>query len=140
MHYLLLVGSFLWFAFIAPFHVTVATSIFLVLVTGVVSITARMAAGIAPSLIESAKAVALSFFFLAIALFTLIGFFLGAGATVMGAIMTLLASWLAPVFFFSAYVLGYKFSLGISFSASAIVAVVSTIVSTLLFLAAKNFV
>ena len=124
----------MWFAFIAPFHVTVATLILFVLVTGIVSITTRMVAGTEPSLIDSAKAVALSFFLLAIALVTLFSFLFGTGATISG-----LASWLVVAAFFSAYVLGYKISLGIHFTASAIIAVVSTIVSTLLFMAVKNF-
>jgi hypothetical protein len=137
MHYLLFIGAFLWFAFIAPLKVTLATSVLLVLITGVVTTTTRLVSGVQPSYGDAAKAVALSFFFLAIALFTLLSFFVGTSSTGLNIQITGLAAWTVLAALLAAYTLGYKFSLGLSFGASAVIAAVSTGVSTVLFLVAK---
>jgi hypothetical protein len=136
MHYLLFIGAFLFFAFIAPLKVTLATCVMLFLVIAVVRFTTRAMAGVDSSYAESAKAVGLSFFFLVIAIFVLLSFAKGTGITNF----TGLAGYLVFMTFFVAYVLGFKLSLGISSGASAVVAVVSTVLSTALFLGFRSFV
>jgi len=137
MHYLLFIGAFLWFAFIAPLKVTFATGILLVLVTGVVTTTTRLVVGIQPSIGEAAKAVALSFFFLAIALLTLLSFFVGTSSAGLSVNITGLSAWFVLAALLAAYTLGYKISLGMSFGASATIAAVSTVVSAVLFAIVK---
>lgn len=129
MHYLLFIGAFLFFAFIAPLKVTLATCLLLLLVTTIVRFTARAVAGVEASYGEAAKAMGLSFFFLFLAFFALLSFAKGTGVTQF----TGLAGHLVFAAFFVAYVLGFKLSLGLSFGASAVVAVVSTVASTGLF-------
>jgi len=133
MHYLLFLGAFLFFAFIAPLKITLAACLMLLLVTTVIRFTTRAVAGVESSYSEAAKAMALSFFFLVIAFFTLLSFASGTGVNQF----TGLAGYLVALVFFAAYVLGFKLSLGISFVASGLIAVVSTVVSTALFFALK---
>ena len=140
MHYLLFIGAFLWFAFIAPLKVTLATGVLLILVTGVVTTTTRLVVGMQPSFGEAAKAVALSFFFLAIALFTLLSFFMGTSSAGLNVNVTGLAAWSVLAALLAAYTLGYKISLGMSFGASAIIAAVSTVVSAVLFTVVKTII
>jgi hypothetical protein len=129
MHYLLFLGAFLFFAFIAPLKITLATCLMLLIITTVVRFTTRAVAGVESSYGEATKAMALSFFFLVIAFFTLLSFASGTGVTQF----TGLAGYLVFLAFFAAYVLGFKLSLGISFIASSLVAVVSAVASTGLF-------
>ncbi|MDO9007638.1 MAG: hypothetical protein Q7U80_05390 [Thiobacillus sp.] len=137
MHYLLFIGAFLWFAFIAPLKVTVATGILLVLVTGVVTTTTRLVVGIQPSISEAAKAVALSFFFLAIALLTLFSFFATTNSAGLSVNITGFSAWFVLAALLAAYTLGYKVSLGMSFGASATIAAISTVVSAVLIAVVK---
>ena len=136
MHYLLFIGAFLFFAFIAPLKITLAACLMLLLVTTVVRFTTRAVAGVESSYSEAAKAMALSFFFLVIAFFTLLSFAKGTGVTQF----TGLAGYLVFIAFFVAYVLGFKLSLGLSFVASSLVAVVSTVASTALFVVLRALV
>jgi hypothetical protein len=133
MHYLLFLGAFLFFAFIAPLKVTLAACLMLLVVTTVVRFTTRAVAGVESSYGEAAKAMALSFFFLLIAFFTLLSFATGTGVTQF----TGLAGYLVFLAFFVAYVLGFKLSLGLSFVASIVVAMVSTATSMALFFALR---
>jgi hypothetical protein len=133
MHYLLFLGAFLFFAFIAPLKVTLAACLLLLVVTTVVRFTTRAVAGVESSYGEAAKAMALSFFFLVIAFFTLLSFATGTGVTQF----TGLAGYLVFLAFFVAYVLGFKLSLGLSFVASGVVAIVSTAASMALFFALR---
>ena len=132
MHYLLLIGAILWFAFIAPLKVTLATSLFILLILALVRFSAQAVTGAQASFGEAAKAVSLSFIFLAIAIFTLISFSYSpkgvnielsglAGFAVFGATL-------------AAYILGYKLGLGISFVASAVIALISSVASMVAFM------
>ena len=134
MHYLLFIGAFLFFAFIAPLKVTLATCLLLLLITAIVRFTTRAVAGVETSYGEAAKAMGLSFFFLVVAFFTLLSFAKGTGVTQF----TGLAGHVVFAAFFVAYVLGFKLSLGLSFGASAVVAIVSTVASTVLFFLFKG--
>lgn len=134
MHYLLFIGAFLFFAFIAPPKVTILTCGLLIISALVVKVAAQTVANTSPSLGESFKSVGLSFAFLAIALFTLTSFSRGTGVSqfaglsavaVLGALL-------------GSYVLGFKIALGTSFGASAVIALISTTVSGLLLWVAKG--
>lgn len=130
MHYLLFIGAFLFFAFMASLKLTLATCVLLALVCVVVRYVTRLVAGVDCSYGDALKAVGLSFFFLVLAFLALLSFAKGSGVTQF----TGLAGHLVFVAFFAAYVLGFKISLRLSTGASAVVAVVSTAVSTGLFL------
>lgn len=134
MHYLLFIGAFLFFAFIAPMKVTLATCVLLLLVTTIIRYATKAVAGVESSYGEAAKAMALSFFFLVLAFFALLSFAKGTGVTQF----TGLAGHLVFMAFFASYVLGFKVSLGLSFAPSAIVAIVSTVASTVLFVVFRN--
>ena len=129
MHYLLFIGAFLFFAFIAPLKVTLAACGLLLILVAVVRYTAATVSGNESSFGEAAKGVGLSFFFLVIAFTILISFSTGTGVNRF----TGLAS--AGVFatFLAAYTLGFKLSLGLTLGASAVVSLVSAVVSTGLF-------
>lgn len=136
MHYLLFVGFFLFFAFIAPLKVTLLSCVLVIVATLVVTFAAKAIANVAPTVGESFKAVALSFFFGVIALFTLVSFSHGTGITsftglpAVAVFCALLAS----------YVLGFKVALRTGFLASALIALVSTVVSGALIWSAKGLV
>lgn len=126
MHYLLLMGVIIWFAFLAPMKVTVVTSLFLLLVTSLIRYSAQAIGGAEVSFSEAVKAIGSSIFFLVIAAFTLLSFLVGSP---IHKISGLPAIAVLGGFFF-AYVLGFKLSLGISFASGAAVALIATIVST----------
>ena len=136
MHYLLFIGAFLFFAFIAPLKVTAATCVLLLLVTTLIRFTTRAVAGVESTYGEAAKAMALSFFFLVLAFFVLLSLAKGTGVHNF----TGLAGYLVFAAFFASYALGFKLSLGLSFGASTIVAIISTIASTVLFLGLRSVV
>jgi hypothetical protein len=135
MHCLLFIGAFLFFAFIAPLKVTLATCLLLLLVITVVRFTTRAVAGVDASYAEATKAVGLSFFFLVVAFFVLLSFAKGTTGVME---FTGLSAVLVFGAFFAAYVLGFKFSLGLPFGSSAVVAVISTAASTVLFLVLRS--
>lgn len=133
MHYALFVSAFVFFAVLAPLKITLFTCAMLLLVTSVVKISAQSIVDLEFSYGEAFKAVALSFFFLVLALFTLVSFFIGTSTQISGLpALAVLAG------FFSAYILGFKFGLGTTFGASAIIALVSTFISSLLFWMGKT--
>jgi hypothetical protein len=130
MHYVLFIFAFLLFAFIAPAETVFSLCLSLLLVTSVVKFTASAVTGDREiSLAQSFKSVALACFFLAIALFTLRSFSRGTGISDFTGVSAL------PVLggFLFSYILGFRFGLGTSFGASAIIAVFSTIVSAALY-------
>lgn len=139
MQYLLLIGAILWFAFIAPLKVTLATCLFVLVILSVVRFSARAVTGIHASFGEAAKAVSLSFIFLAIAIFTWASFSLGVprGVSIQ---ITGIASYAVFAFTLAAYALGFKLGLGISFGASIIVALISSAASTIAFMLIRGLV
>lgn len=134
MHYLLFIGAFLFFAFIAPLKLTLATCALLLIVTTIIRLTTRAVAGVDSSYSEAAKAMALSFVFLVVSFFALFSFVKGTGVTHI----TGLAGYLVFGAFLVSYILGFKLSLGLSFGASSVVAVISTVASTVLFFAFRS--
>nr|MDP2191611.1 hypothetical protein [Rhodoferax sp.] len=136
MHYLLFIGAFLFFAFIAPLKLTLATCALLLIVTTVIRFTTRAVAGVDSSYSDAAKAVGLSFFFLVLSFFVLFSFSKGTGVSQI----TGFAGYLVFAAFLVSYILGFKLSLGLSFGASSVVAVISTVASTVLFFAFRSVV
>ena len=133
MHYLLLIGALLFFAFMAPLKVTLATCLLLLIIPTVVKISAQSVVGLDFSFGEAFKAVALSFIFISVALFTLVSFVIGTSAHISG-----LPSLAVLAGIFSAYVLGFSLALGTTFGASAVIALISTVVSGLLLWVGKS--
>jgi hypothetical protein len=129
MHYLLFIGAFLFFAFIAPLKVTLAACALLLILVAVVRYTAATVSGAESSYGEAAKGVGLSFFFVVIAFTILISFATGTGISRF----TGLAGAVVFAAFLAAYALGFKLSLGLSLGGSAVVSLVAAVVSTGLF-------
>ena len=134
MHLLLLIGAFLFFAFIAPLKVTLAACALLVVIPLVVKVSARVIANTDASFAEAFKAVALAFVLLAVSLFTLVSFSRGTGVSQFYG----LSGWVVLGFLLGSYALGFKLGLSTSFGASLGVALVSTAVSGLMVWAARG--
>lgn len=137
MHYALFIGTLLWFAAIAPLKITLATCLFLLLVMSIVRFSVQAVAGVQSSFGDVAKAVGLSFFFLAIAIYTLVSFSTFTGHrhfTWLGAYAVVVAMPVTQILIPVAYILGFKLGLGVSFGASAIIALISTIASAVAFI------
>lgn len=132
MHYLLLISAIIWFSFIAPLKVTLATTLFVLLTLVIVRFSAQAVTGLQASFGEAAKALSLSFLFLAIALFTLVSFYYGPKGVSIH--LTGLGIYVVFGATLAAYVLGFKLGLGISFGASAVIALISSVASTVAFM------
>ncbi|MDQ8024038.1 MAG: hypothetical protein REI94_19525 [Moraxellaceae bacterium] len=129
----LFVVALIWFAAIAPAHLTAFVLVLMLAVVTVVRFSTNFVTGATTSYTESFKAVGLAFVFVLLALFTIISFTKGAAPLAIvlfsGPMMLLL-----PV----AYFLGFKIALGVSFLASIVIAIISAVASTGLFLVAKT--
>lgn len=134
MHNLLLIGAVLWFSFLVPIKVTLATSVSLVLITSLIRYLAYSMSGVAVSLSDAVKAIGNSFLFLVIAVFTLLSFLKGSGVTHISG----LPGFAVFAAFLAAYVLGFQASLRLSFGTSAVIALLSTLASTGAFLLARG--
>lgn len=134
MHYLLLIGALLWFSFLVPLKVTLATTVSLALITSLIRYVAYSMSGVAVTLGDAVKAIGNSFLFLVVTVFTLLSFLKGSGVTHISGLPGI------AVFgaFLAAYVLGFQVSLRLSFGASAVIALVSTLASTGAFLLARG--
>ncbi len=124
MFALIIALAFLWFAFIAPLKVLILTIIVGLIVSTTVRVTANMVAGIRPTHLEALQAVGLSLVFVAIAVFTMFSFTVGAPAAPLSIAMIS-----APVVIlgpFIGYTLGFKLALRVGVVQSAIIAVAST--------------
>ena len=134
MHYLLLIGAFLFFAFIAPFKTVVVFVGLLLTVTLVVKVSAQAVANMKPTLGEAFQAVAYSLMLAAAALLVLLSFSSGTGVHSFGGISAIV------VLFglLTAYSLGFKIGLGASLGASFLVALMSTVVSAILLWAVRS--
>lgn len=134
MHYLLLIGAVLWFSFLVPLKVTLATAVSLVLITSVIRYVAHTLSGVAISFGDAVKAIGNSFIFLVVAGFTLLSLSKGTGITRISGLPGI------AVFgaFLVAYILGFQISLRLSFGSSSVIALVSTLASTVAFLLARS--
>lgn len=126
MHYLLLIGAMLWFSFLVPLKVTLATAISLSVITALIRHLAHSMSGVTVSFGDAVKAIGSSFIFLLVAVFTLLSFLKGSGVTRISGLPGL------AVFgaFLAAYVLGFQVSLRLSFGTSSVIALASTAAST----------
>ena len=125
MHYLLFIGAFIFFAFMAPLKLTIAVGALVLFVTVVVKISTQVVAGVSPTLGESFKSVFYASLFVALALLAYMSFFAGTGIHHVDGTPALLA--MAGLFV--AYTLGFQIGIGTSFGASAVVALISTLLS-----------
>ena len=134
MHYLLFIGAILFFAFMTPLKLAVAVCALVLVVTVVVKVSAQVVAGNSPTLGESFKSVFYASLLVALALLAFMSFSSGTGIHhVEGwpAVAVLLG-------LFVAYTLGFQIGIGTSFSASAVVALISTLVSGAILWSVKN--
>lgn len=127
MHYLVIIGALLFFAFIFPLKTTLSFAVTFALVTLVVVFTARLVSGVETTMGAAAKAVCLAFAFLAVALFTLISFSVDTGVRHFTGIpgLAVLAA------FMLSYSLGFKVALDVPLGPSIVIAGVSTVASAI---------
>ena len=134
MHSLLLIGTVLWFSFLVPLKVTLATVISLLLITSLIRYVAHSMSGVTISFGDAVKAIGNSFILLVVAVFTLLSFLKGTGVTQISGLPGI------GIFgaFLAAYILGFQISLRLSFGISSVVALVSTLASTGAFILARS--
>lgn len=123
---LLFIFAFLFFAFIAPLQTTVGLAASFLLVVITVRLTAREVSGAPASWGDALRAVCLSFLFVLLAGVLVFKFSSVTGIRHFSGLGLVLLLWV----FLLAYVLGFKFSLGISLSASFLVALLAALIST----------
>jgi hypothetical protein len=103
MHYLLLMGAFIFFAFMAPVGTTVAFLAVLLFVSAAVKASAHSMAHVSVTLLQSLRAVAYALLFVLLWMFTLGSFSIGTGISQF----TLAGSLASAVAFFLACFLGF---------------------------------
>lgn len=135
MQQLVLVLVFVAFAISAPIKVTALCATLLLLITLTVVAVTHAVAGVSTTVSSAFKAVFLSLCFLAIWLLTLLSYVKGSGSASFHdlSLLMLLAS------LFGAFVMGFKVALPLSFSSSAIVAVLSAGISGALIWGARSY-
>jgi hypothetical protein len=126
MHYLLVVLGVVFFVFMAPGKVVASTLLTAAVVSAVVRFTAQSITRSPVTYVESLKAVGLSLLFLGLALVAL------AQLSFQTQVYDYdgLSGWAVFIGLFSAYVLGFKVGLGTTFTSSAMIALVSTVMSS----------
>jgi hypothetical protein len=125
MHYILIIGAFLWFAFLAPPMVTLATAGSFALIAMIGARTAQAVTGAPASMGAVLRSVGLAFVFAGIALFGL--------TAVMGPVNFVLLATAV----FAAYVMGFSISLEVDFGPALVIAVVTTVASVGLYFLIK---
>jgi len=133
MQYIILVISLIVFAVWAPVKVTAITLVGMFVIASVVRTVAQSVAGTTFTYGESLKAMGYSFALMLLATFTIFSFVLGAGASISG-----IGGLLVLAAFFASYILGFSIGLGTNFGASAIIALISTVISSVLFFIGKG--
>lgn len=134
MHYLLFIGAFLFFAFMTPVKLAVAVFALVLVVTVVVKVSAQVVAGVSPTLGESFQSVFYASLLVALALLAFMSFSSSTGLHhIEGwpALAVLAALWVA-------YTLGFQIGIGTSFGASAVIALLSTLLSGAILWSVKN--
>jgi len=126
---LLFIAAFLFIAFTAPLKITLGLACSLLLVVGVVTLTARRLSGAPSSLAEAVRAVGRSFLFVVLAGLALFKFADLTGFRHFSGF----SLWLVLGLFLLAYVLGFKLSLGLPWGPSLMVALVAAVISTALY-------
>ncbi|MDP9895523.1 hypothetical protein J2W32_004621 [Variovorax boronicumulans] len=125
MHYLLFVGALIFFAFMTPLKLAIAVCALVLFVTVVVKVSAQVVAGVSPSLGESFKSVFYASLLVALVLLAYMSFSSGTGIHHVAGLPAIAV--MAGLFV--AYTLGFQIGIGTSFGASAVVAIISTLLS-----------
>ncbi|MDQ1920985.1 hypothetical protein [Massilia pseudoviolaceinigra] len=128
MHYLLIIGAFLLFAFMAPPMVTLATIGAFGLVAMVGARTVKAVTGAQVGWDKVLQSVALAFVFSGVALAGMMSLF-GSVNLVLLLVALLIA-----------YISGFRIGLGIDFKAAAIVALITSLMSAVLFWLVKTII
>lgn len=134
MHYLLFIGALLFFAFMTPLKLAVAVGALVLFVTLVVKMSAQVVAGVSPTLGEAFRSVFYASLLVALALLAFVSFSSGTG-------MHHVEGWPAVAVLaglFVAYTLGFQMGIGTSFGASAVVALISTLLSGAILWSVRN--
>jgi hypothetical protein len=134
MHYLLFIAALLFFAFMTPLKLTVALCALVLVVTAAVKLSAQLVAGVSPTLGEAFKSVFYASLLVALALLAFVSFSGGTG-------IHHVEGWPAVAVLaglFVAYTLGFQIGIGTSFGASAMVALISTLLSGAILWSVKN--
>ncbi len=122
--YLLLVVAFLFMAFVAPIKVTIGFVLLFAILGFVVKTVARMVTGNDPTFAEAIKAMIVAGIFQAIAAAAL--------AKIAGGPLTGISAWVGTLIIFVAFVAGVALMLQATFKQSAVISLVSTLVSSVL--------
>ncbi|SEK01559.1 MULTISPECIES: hypothetical protein [unclassified Variovorax] len=134
MHYLLFIGALLFFAFMTPVKLAVAVGALVLFVTVVVKVSAQVVAGVSPTLGESFRSVFYASLLVALALLAFLSF-------TGGVAVHHVEGWPAVAVLaglFVAYTLGFQLGIGTSFGASAMVALISTLLSGAILWSVRN--
>ena len=131
---LLFIAAFLFVAFIVPFKTTLALASSLLLVVGMVTLTARKLSGAPSTLGDAVRAVGLSFLFVVLAGVALFKFADLTGFRHFSGF----SLWLVLGLFLLAYVLGFKLSLGLPLGMSLVVALLAAVMTTALYWATRG--
>jgi len=134
MHYLLFVGALIFFAFMMPLKLAIAVCALVLFVTVVVKVSAQVVAGVSPSLGESFKSVFYASLLVALVLLAYMRFSSGTGIHHVEG----LPSIAVMAGLFVAYTLGFQIGIGTSFGASAVVAIISTLLSSAILWSVKG--
>lgn len=134
MHYLLFIGALLFFAFMTPVKLAVAVGALVLFVTVVVKVSAQVVAGVSPTLGESFRSVFYASLLVTLALLAFLSF-------TGGVAVHHVEGWPAVAVLaglFVAYTLGFQLGIGTSFGASAMVALISTLLSGAILWSVRN--
>ncbi|HEX7866994.1 MAG TPA: hypothetical protein VF555_18720 [Variovorax sp.] len=134
MHYLLFIGAVVFFAFIAPLKLAVTVCALVLVVTVAVKVSAQVVAGASPTLGEAFRPVFYASLLVALVLLAFMSFSSGTGVHHID-------GWPAVAVLsglFVAYTLGFQIGIGTSFGASAVVALISTLLSGAILWSVKN--
>jgi hypothetical protein len=134
MHYLLFIGALLFFAFMTPVKLAVAVGALVLFVTVVAKVSAQVVAGVSPTLGESFRSVFYASLLVTLALLAFLSF-------TGGVAVHHVEGWPAVAVLaglFVAYTLGFQLGIGTSFGASAMVALISTLLSGAILWSVRN--
>lgn len=127
MGQLLVVLFFLAMLVVAPIKASLTFMGALLLATLVVQSVTSSISHVQVTLGASFKAIVLSLFFAAVAVFTIISFTVGAPRFMFNELSGLLLTGLQ----YGAYILGFRIALGLTFSHAAMVAIASTLITSM---------
>ncbi len=129
MFNLLAIGALLFFAVIAPIKTVIATILSVLLVLAIVKFCTKLVAGHAPSWTEAFNAMVLSMIFVIVALMALSSFSSFSGSSSYTGVSALFMLGV----FFGSYTLGFSVALGTKFAPSLIIAIMTSVISQVLF-------